>query len=296
MATKTNTSHQLIIGGNTSSPLKVNRMGYGTMRLTGPEIWGEPLDRPQCIQILRKCLEKGINYIDTADFYGPYVTNKLIAEALYPYDSSLVIGTKIGALRGADKSWIPAAKPADLRKAVEDNLKHLKLEQLHLVHFRLAGHKGVPFEESMGAMFELQKEGKILHVSLSNVGVKELEWSLTQGKIATVQNLYSYTKRTSFTGPMGESKSGEVIPLCEANSIPFMPFFSLLTSLPSEEEKIDKVAKKHNATIAQVNLAWLLHKSPCMLPIPGTSSLAHFEENIAAANLHLDAEDLQLLD
>ena len=286
---------QITIGGNTNSPLTIARMGYGTMRLTGPEIWGEPLDPPQSIQILRKCLEKGINYIDTADFYGPYVTNKLIAEALYPYDSSLVIGTKIGALRGADKSWLPAAKPIDLRKAVEDNLKHLKLEQLQLVHFRIAGHKAVPFDESMGAMFELQKEGKILHVSLSNVNEEELKWSLTQGKIATVQNLYSYTKRTTFTGPMGETRAGEVLELCEANGIPFIPYFSLLTSLPAEEDAIVKVAKKHNASKAQANLAWLLYKSPWMLPIPGTSSLAHFEENIAAVNIQLDADDLLLL-
>lgn len=295
--TKPENPNSIVIGNNTAHPLEVCRMGYGTMRLTGPEIWGEPADRKQAIAILKKCLDRGINYLDTADYYGPYVTNQLIVEALYPYPKDLLIGTKVGALRAEDKSWKPAARPEELRNAIDDNLQHLKLEQLALVHFRMTlQHNPVPFQESMEAMFELQKEGKILHVSLSNVSPEELNWSLQKGKIATVQNLYSYTRRKTFTGPMGETRGGEeVLPICEKHAIPLIPFFSLLTSLPTEEEKIEQMAQKYRATKAQINLAWLLYKSPWILPIPGTSSLAHFEENLASMDIKLDAEDVRKL-
>jgi pyridoxine 4-dehydrogenase len=297
METQNQTTTHITIGGNTDTPLTVYRMGYGTMRLTGPEIWGEPADRDQSIRILKRCVEKGVNYIDTADYYGPYVTNRLIAEALYPYPDGLVIGTKIGALREADKSWKPYAKPADLRKAVEDNLIHLKLERLDVVHFRMTSdHNPVPFKESMEAMFKMQEEGKMLHIGLSNVSPEELSWSLAQGKIATVQNIYSYNTRTSFKGPIGETKGGEeVLKMCEDNEIPLIPFFSLITTLPRKEDKIAQVAEKHRATKAQINLAWLLHKSRWMLPIPGTSSLSHLEENLDAVKIRLDEDDLQLL-
>lgn len=286
----------ITIGSNTNHPLTVHRMGYGTIRLTGPGIWGEPEDRPQAIQILRRAVERGINYIDTAEYYGPHVTNRIIAEALYPYPAGLVICTKVGARRGNDKSWNPCTSPEELREAIDDNLRSLKLEQLPLVHFRTMAHSKVPFNESMDAMFEMQKEGKILHVGLSNVSVDELNWSLQRGNIGSVQNLYSYAQRTSFTGQMGETRGGEeVLPICEANSIPLIPYFSLLMSLPKAEDKLEQVAQKHNASKAQVNLAWLLYRSPWIMPIPGTSSLSHLEENLDAIHIVLDEEDKQLL-
>lgn len=287
----------ITIGKGTSAPLTVYRMGYGTMRLTGEGIWGEPANRAEAIQVLKKAVEGGVNYIDTADYYGPDVTNRLIAEALYPYAANLVICTKVGAKRAPDKSWPPFTKPEELRQSIDNNLVQLKLEQLPVVHFRMSTHNNpVPFEESVDAMFQLQQEGKLLHVGLSNVTEKELQWALTRGNIATVQNMYSYAQRTTARLPIGETRGGEeVLATCEANGIPLIPFFSLFTSLPKAGEKIEQVAQKHGATKAQVNLAWLLHKSPWILPIPGTSSVAHLEENLAAVHIRLDAADMQLL-
>lgn len=289
--------NRIIIGKNTNAPLEVYRMGYGTMRLTGEGIWGEPANREEALQVLKRAVKLGVNFIDTADYYGPDVTNRLIVEALYPYPENLVICTKVGARRAPDKSWPTFTKPEELRQSVDNNLKQLKLEQLAVVHFRFSTHNNpTPFSESIDAMFELQKEGKILHVGVSNVNVQELEYAMSRGNIATVQNMYSYTQRTTTKLPIGETRGGEeILQTCEENGIIFTPFFSLITALPKQEQKIEQVAQKHNATKAQINLAWLLHKSPNILPIPGTSSVAHLEENMAAINIHLDAEDLELL-
>ena len=290
-------SNKIIIGQNTDNPLEVYRMGYGTMRLTGEGIWGEPPNRTEAIQVLKKAVEKGVNFIDTADYYGPDVTNRLIVEALYPYPTNLIICTKVGAKRAPDKSWPAFTKPEELRQSIDNNLRQLKLEQLPVVHFRMSTHHNdVPFEESVEAMFKMQKEGKILHVGLSNVSDVELQWAIQQGKIATVQNLYSYTQRTTAKLPIGETRGGEeVLKTCEANDIPLIPFFSLITSLPKAEEKIEQVAQKYQVSKAQINLAWLLHKSPWILPIPGTSSVAHLKENLKAMDIRLDAEDMALL-
>ena len=286
----------ITIAPESTQPLTVNRLGYGTMRLTGPEIWGEPADRPQALAILKRAVEAGVNFLDTADYYGEDVTNRLIAEALHPYPADLVICTKVGATRRPDKSWVPYNTPANLRTSIDNNLRTLKREQIQLVHLRLMGHGAVPLEEQLGAMFEMQQEGKILHVGLSNVTRAELEAGLRLGEIATVENMYGHGQRTTVVLPYGTNPGGEeVLDLCEQRGIPLIPFFSLVNSLPKADNKIAEIARKHGATEAQINLAWLLHKSPWILPIPGTSSLAHFEENMKAANIKLSAEDMAYL-
>ena len=287
----------ITIAQHSNYPLTVSRLGYGTMRLTGPDIWGEPADRPQALAILRKAVGSGVNFLDTADYYGEDVTNRLIAEALHPYPAGLVICTKVGATRRPDKSWVPFNTPGNLRTSTDNNLRTLRREQLQLVHLRLMGHGAVPLAEQLGAMFELQQEGKILHVGLSNVTRAELEAGLQMGPIATVENMYGYGQRTTVVLPHGTNPGGEeVLDLCEAHGIPLIPFFSLINSLPKADPKIAEMARRHHATEAQLNLAWLLHKSPWILPIPGTSQLAHFEENQQTAAIRLSAEDMAFLD
>jgi pyridoxine 4-dehydrogenase len=285
----------IVIAGRSKNPLTVNRLGYGTMRLTGPAIYGEPRNRPEALQILKQAIKSGVNFLDTADYYGEDVTNRLIAEALYPYPADLIICTKVGGARKPDKSWIPFNTPENLRSSIDNNLRTLKLEQISLVHFRvLASH--VPFRESMDAMFEMQKEGKILHVGVSNVSNEELELAMSMGEIATVENMYGHGQRTTLSSAHGESRGGESLEICEQNGIPFIPYFSLQNSLSKKDTRIAEIAKKYNATEAQVNIAWLLHKSPCLLPIPGTSSLKHFEENRGAKKIELTQEDMDFLE
>ena len=298
----------ITIGKNTPHPITVNRMGYGTMRLPGPQVWGEPADRPQALQILKRAVAAGVQFLDTADYYGRDVTNRLIAEALYPYPKGLVICSKVGAMRRDDKSWGPWASPEQLTASIDNNLRTLKLEQLTLVHFRamppqpsaaggLPQARPVPIAESLDAMFELQRQGKILHIGLSNVTPEELLLGLQKGDIATVENAYGYSQRTTVTGHGFTLRGGEeVLPLCEQHGIPLIPFFSLLNSLPAGNDKIDRIAQKYGASPAQVHLAWLLHRSDLLLPIPGTSKLAHLEENLSAANLRLTPEDMQYLE
>lgn len=287
---------KITIAGSSRNPLTVNRFGYGTMRLTGVGIWGEPKNRPEALQILKSAITNGIQFIDTADYYGDDITNRLIVEALHPYPSNLVICTKVGCSRKPDKSWIPFNSPEQLRTSIERNLFTLKLEQIALVHFRVIGG-GVPFKESMEAMFQLQKEGKILHLGVSNVSADELDAAMSMGSIATVENMYGHGQRLSFNFPHGGiNRGGEVLETCEKNSIPFVPFFSLVQSMPKKDDRIATIAKKYHATEAQINLSWLLHKSPWILPIPGTSSLTHFEENIKAAEIELSKGDMIYLD
>lgn len=286
----------LTIAQHSAQPLTVNRLGYGTMRLTGPEIWGEPANRPEALEILKTAVASGVNFLDTADYYGEDVTNRLIAEALHPYPSDLVICTKVGATRRPDKSWGPFNTPANLRTSIDNNLRTLRQEQVQLVHLRLMGSGPIPLAEQLGAMFELQKEGKILHVGLSNVTRAELEEGLRLGPIATVENMYSYAQRTTVDLGHGANPGGEeVLDLCERHGIPLIPFFSLLHGLPKAGNKLAEVARRHGATEAQLNIAWLLHKSPWILPIPGTSSLAHLRENLKAADIRLSAEDMAYL-
>jgi pyridoxine 4-dehydrogenase len=297
MVVTSNHMTTITIGRNTSSPITVNRLGYGTMRLTGPQIWGEPADRPQALQILKKAVGSGVQFLDTADYYGQDVTNRLIVEALYPYPKGLIICTKVGATRKEDKSWVPYASPEQLAKSIDNNLRTLKLDQISLVHFRVLGaHATVPFAESLDAMFDLQKQGKILHVGLSNVSPEELESGMKRGPIATVENAYGFVQRKTVTGAIGITQGGEeVLELCGKHDIPLIPFFSLLNSLPGGNDKINRIAEKYGATPAQVNIAWLLHRSDWILPIPGTSQLMHLEENLAAIDLHLSQEDMEYL-
>lgn len=290
-----NNPKTITIAAQSNNPLQVNRMGYGTMRLTGEHIYGEPPNRPEALQILKHAIQSGVNFIDTADYYGEDVTNRLIAESLYPYGPELVICTKVGGARKPDKSWIPYNTPENLRSSIEKNLGTLKLEQIKLVHFRVMPG-ATNFEKSMEAMFKLQDEGKILHVGVSNVNRDELEKAMKMGKIATVENMYGQAQRTTATSVYGENRGGEeVLDLCEENGIALIPYFSLFTSLPKQDEKIAETAKKYHATVAQVNLAWLLHRSPWILPIPGTSSLIHLDENMKAADLQLSEQDIDFL-
>ena len=284
------------IASNTDHPLTVNRLGYGTMRLTGEHIYGEPADRPGALRILQKAIEKGVNFLDTADYYGEDVTNRLIAEALYPYPNDLIICTKVGCTRKPDTSWVPFASPENLRTSIENNLRTLKIDQVQLVHFRVISGSGVPIAASLDAMFALQQEGKILHIGVSNVSPAELEVAMNMGKIATVENMYGHAQRTTFKSPYGENRGGEeVLAVCEEHEIPLIPYFSLINAIPKKDDRIAQIAQKYNATPAQINIAWLLHTSPWMLPIPGTSSLAHFEENMQAAAIELSEADMAFL-
>ena len=288
---------EITIAAKSKHPLKVKRFGYGTMRLTGEGIWGEHKNRPEALQILKQCIKSGINFLDTADYYGEDVTNRLIVEALHPYPADLVICTKVGGARKPDKSWIPHNRPENLRSSIDNNLRTLKLEQISLVHFRVIAGSSVPFKESLDAMFELQKEGKILHVGVSNVSPDELQTAMTMGQIATVENMYGHAQRHSIQLAHGGVTRGgeEVLELCEKNDIPLIPYFSLFQSMPKKDERIAAIAKKYNYTEAQVNLSWLLHRSPWILPIPGTSSLKHFEENLIAVDIKLSDEDMRFL-
>jgi pyridoxine 4-dehydrogenase len=286
----------ITIAPNSAQPLTVNRLGYGTMRLTGPHIWGEPADRPQALEILKTAVASGVNFLDTADYYGDDVTNRLIFEALHPYPADLVICTKVGATRRPDASWVPFNTPANLRTSIENNLRTLRQEQVQLVHLRLMGHSTVPLEEQLGAMFEMQKEGKIQHVGLSNVSRADLAKGLEMGEIATVENMYGYAQRTTLHDGHSETQGGEeVLALCEQHGIPLIPFFSLIHGLPKAGDKMAELARQRGVSEAQLNIAWLLHKSPMLLPIPGTSSLAHLRENLAAADIKLSAEDMAYL-
>jgi pyridoxine 4-dehydrogenase len=289
-----NTTQTITIAGYSSHPLVVRRFGYGTMRLTGEGIYGEPKNRPEALKILSLAVESGIQFIDTADYYGEDVTNRLIAEALYPYHADLVICTKLGTTRKPDKSWIPFNNPENLRRSIENNLKTLKRDHMSLVHFRvLLGNTS--FEKSMETMFKLQQEGKILHVGVSNVTRSELQTAIKMGAIATVENMYGQGQRTTLKMPFGENRGGEeILDICEQNQIPFIPYWSIFTS--KADDRVSGIAQKYNASAAQINIAWTLHRSPWILPIPGTSSLIHFQENLKAAEINLTEEDMRYLE
>jgi len=286
----------ITIGAKTKNPLSVNRFGYGTIRLTGDYVWGEPKNRSEALQILRSSVNNGINFLDTADFYGEDVTNRLICEALYPYPSDLVVCTKVGTTRKADKGWHIFDNPKNLRTSVEKNLKTLKIDQIKLVHLRVMPGSDTPLEDSLETMFNMQREGKILHVGISNVSPKEMEKALSIGNIASVENAFGYGQRTTFKQFNNENRGmQEVMDICVKNEIPMIPFWSLQSSLPKDNDKISMIAKKYNATLAQINLAWLLHLNNLFLPIPGTSQLKHFEENIKAIDITLTDEDMRYL-
>jgi pyridoxine 4-dehydrogenase len=285
------------IAGNTKHPLVVNRPGYGTMRLTGEGIYGEPPRRQEALDILKHAVHHGVNFLDTADYYGEDVTNRLIAEALYPYTDDLVICTKVGATRRPDKSWVAFFAPANLRTAIDNNRRTLKLDRIALVHYRVIGGDADSFKRGIETMLEMQHEGKILHFGVSNVTPGELETAMSMGNIATVENMYGHGQRTTLKTPHGENRGGgELLHICEENEIPLIPYFSLLNSLDKKDPRIKTVAEKYGATEAQTDIAWLMHKSKWILPIPGTSRLAHLVENLGAAALGLTAEDMAFLE
>ena len=288
-------NNTITFGANTTSPLTARTPGYGTMRLTGEDVWGEPRDRQGAIALLRIAVELGVNFFDTADFYGPGVTNRLLAEALYPYPADLILATKVGGTRGADKSWLPYAQPAEVRLSVEKNLRELKLEQLPLVHFGKAVNSPGEYEAAFATLLALQQEGKILHLGLSNATTEQFHQARALGNVASVENMYSYTQRaTDPSSPYG-FQGGELLPLCEQQQIPFIPFFSLQTSLPTGQNQMQELAEAKGVTVAQLNIAWLLHQSAWILPIPGTTSIRHLEENVEAANIYLSEEELAFL-
>jgi aryl-alcohol dehydrogenase-like predicted oxidoreductase len=267
--------------------LEVRRLGFGAMRLPGPDVWGEPADPAAAHAVLHRAVELGINLIDTAWYYGPHVANRLIAEALHPYPSDLVIATKLGGQRLPDKSWAAYVRPEQLRAGAEEDLRGLRLEQLHVVHLRWIEQRDVTFAEALDAMIAMQREGKLRHIALSNVNVEQLEYALTRTPIVAVQNLFNVG---GGGGPMPVAARPEaVLAACEAHGIAFLPFFPLaIGSLTSASGALSAAAKRHGCTAAQLALAWLLARSPVMLPIPGTSKVAHLEENVGAVRVVLD--------
>jgi pyridoxine 4-dehydrogenase len=268
--------------------LEVRRLGFGAMRLPGRDVWGEPADPAAARAVLRRAVELGINLIDTAWYYGPHVANRLIAEALHPYPSDLVIATKLGGRRLPDKSWAPYLRPEELRAGAEHDLRDLRLEQLPVVHLRWIDGSGVSFAEALDAMIEMQRDGLVRHIALSNVNVEQLGYALTRTPIACVQNLFNVG---GGGGPIPIADRPEaVLAACEAQGIAFLPFFPLaIGTLTASSGALAAVAARHGCTPAQLAIARLLARSPVMLPIPGTSKVAHLDENIGAVHIALDA-------
>jgi pyridoxine 4-dehydrogenase len=267
---------ELPLGGD----MTVRRLGYGAMRITGDGIWGEPPDRAGALAVLRRAVELDVNLIDTADSYGPDVSEELIAEALHPYPDDLVIATKGGLTRPGPSNWQPDCRPERLKRCCEGSLRRLKVDTIDLYQLHTPDPK-VPFEESVGALAELRDEGKIRHVGLSNVGRRHIEQAQEIVPIVSVQNRYSVTARDS----------EEVLKACEEQGLGFIPWFPLDAGGVGREA-LDSVASKHSASPMQVALAWLIQHSTVTLPIPGTSSRAHLEENVGAAALQLGDDDL----
>ncbi|HEV7476758.1 MAG TPA: aldo/keto reductase [Burkholderiales bacterium] len=264
--------------------MAVHRLGYGAMRVLGPNVWGEPKDRPGALRLFRRAVELGVNFFDTAESYGPQTDEVLIAEALHPYPAGFVIGTKGGLLRPSPGRWDSDARPEKLKKDLDGSLKRLRLERIDLYQLHAPDPK-VPLEDSLGAIVDAQKAGKVRHIGVSNVNAKELERARRVANIVSVQNRYS----------IGDRNSEDVLKACEKLGIAFLPWYPLGAGSALTNKKILSISKKINATPVQVAIAWLLAKSPVMLPIPGTSSIAHLEENMKAASLTLSAEDLALL-
>ncbi len=270
------------IGGD----LTVNRMGFGAMRLTGPGIWGEPESARESQNVLRRAVQLDVNFIDTADSYGPEVSERLIAEALYPYPKGLVIATKGGLVRPGPNQWTPNGHPEHLREAVDGSLHRLKLDRIDLYQFHRPDPE-VPIEESLGTLDEMRREGKIRHIGVSNFDVPQLKRARKVTPIVSVQNRYNLTDRAS----------EEVLDYCEQEGLAFIPWAPLAAGpLTEQGGKLDQIAARHGATQGQIALAWLLQRSPVMVVIPGTGKVSHLEENIAAAGIKLSSEEFAALD
>jgi pyridoxine 4-dehydrogenase len=279
---QTETTGTFTLGGD----LTVNRLGFGAMRITGAGIWGEPKDRGEALKVLKRVIELGVNFIDTADSYGPEVSENLIAEALHPYPKDLVIATKGGFARSGPNKWEMVGRPEYLRQCVEMSLRRLKLESIDLYQLHRIDPK-VPVEDSLGALKDLQTAGKIRHIGLSEVSVAEIERANKTVRIVSVQNQYNLSDR----------RHEKVLQYCEEHQLGFIPYFPVAAGkLAQPGGPLDAAAKQYHATIAQLSLAWLLHRSPVMLPIPGTSSVKHLEENLAAAKLQLTPEEWKTIE
>ena len=275
-------SSTFTIGGD----LTVNRLGFGTMRLTGAGIWGEPANRAEALAVLHRALELGINLLDTADSYGPEVAERLIAEALYPYPKGLVIATKAGFQRPGPDRWVEDGRPEHLREAVAGSLKRLRLERIDLLQLHRIDPK-VPMEDQIETLVDLQREGKIKHIGLSEVSVEQIEAVREIATIVSVQNRYNLIDRSS----------EPVLDYCTDENLAFIPWFPLATgALAKPGGPLARAAERLKATPSQVAIAWLLKKSPVMLPIPGTSTVKHLAENVAGERLELDAATMDSLE
>jgi aryl-alcohol dehydrogenase-like predicted oxidoreductase len=278
---------QFLLGGDTA----VNRMGYGAMRLSGPTIMGPPGDRAEAIAVLRRAIELGVNHIDTSDYYGPHAVNEVIREALHPYPDDLVLVTKVGARRTPDGGWPAALSAAELTSAVHDNLRNLGVERMDVVNLRMADSRGLPLVDgSLAEPFEvlagLREQGLIRHLGVSNVGPALLAEAQTIAPVVCVQNMYNIAAR-------GDD---DLIDACATQGIAFTPFFPVGGFNPLQNERLNALATERGVTAMQLAIAWLLARSPSILAIPGTSSVSHLEENIAAAGISLSADDLARLD
>jgi len=271
-------------------------MGYGAMRLPGKDVWGEPDDPEQARKLLRRAVELGINFIDTAWFYGPLVANRLIAEALHPYPRELVIATKLGGKRLPDKGWAPALRPEELRKGAEEDLRTLRLERLDVVHLRHIPAAGVPLMESLDALLAMQSEGKLRHLALSNVNAGELEQALARTPIVAVQNMFNVSGGGGMIAKHANAEVDDpegVLDLCTRRGIAFLPFFPLAVGNVAQHKPVlAAIADEHRASPAQIALAWLLARSPVILPIPGTSSVEHLEQNWDARRIALSSDEV----
>jgi aryl-alcohol dehydrogenase-like predicted oxidoreductase len=267
------------IGGD----LEVNRLGFGAMRLTGKGIWGEPKDIDEAKRVLKRAVELGVNFIDTADSYGPVVSERLIGEALAPFPKGLVVATKAGLTRQGPDQWLPVGRPEYLAQQVEMSLRFLKTEVIDLWQLHRIDPK-VPVEESLGVIAKLQQEGKIRHVGLSEVKPAQIDRARKAIEIVSVQNLYN----------LGDRQHEDVLEYCEEHGLAFIPWYPVAgDKLAEPGGKLDVIAKRRGATVAQLSIAWLLHRSPVMLPIPGTSSAAHLEENLKTAEISLSDTELK---
>jgi aryl-alcohol dehydrogenase-like predicted oxidoreductase len=262
--------------------LSVNRLGFGAMRVCGPSVWGPPKDRKHALQVLRRAYELGANFFDTADSYGPHVDEELIAEALHPYPKDLVIATKGGLVRPRPSAWDENGRPEHLKQAIEGSLKRLRVERIDLYQLHAIDPK-VPLEDSLGPLVDAQRAGKIRHIGVSNFSVAELERARKVAKIVSVQNEYNLDNRSS----------DDVVDRCEKLGIAFLPWYPLGAGGVLRTSRIKEVSKRLRATPAQVAIAWLLARSPAMLPIPGTNSLQHLEQNMASLSVQIKREDLE---
>jgi aryl-alcohol dehydrogenase-like predicted oxidoreductase len=268
---------------------QVARVGYGTMQLTGPGVMGPPKDRAEAVAVLRRAVELGVNHIDTSDYYGPYVANEILREALHPYADDLVLVTKVGARRTPDGGWPEALSPDELREAVHDNLTRLGVERIDVVNLRMPGFAAPEprsLEEPFTVLVQLKEQGLIGHLGVSNVTADQLAEAQTIAPVVCVQNLYNIANR----------QDEELVRSCDDQGIAYVPFFPLGGFQLVDDPRIKAVADRHHATVPQVALAWLLQRSPNLLAIPGTSSIAHLEENIAGASLRLSDDDLAALE